>query len=181
MTLDLEKGLGRLREWCVQDVATLARHANNRNIWLGLRDLFPHPYSPEDAMRFISAAAGRVPATSFAIVCDEQVVGSVGLRVLDDVERVSAELGYWIAEPWWGRGVATAAVRAIRDYAFTTLALTRIFAVPYDGNAASARVLEKADFRLEGRMRRAVIKDGRIRDQLLYAITDEDWAARAIE
>jgi ribosomal-protein-alanine N-acetyltransferase len=75
------------------------RHANNRNIWLNLRDGFPHPYSPEATLRFIPAVAGRVPATSFAIVYDEQVAGSVGLRLHDDVERLSAELGYWIAEP----------------------------------------------------------------------------------
>lgn len=174
MRIELERRLGWLREWRPEDAEPLARHANNRSIWLNLRDRFPSPYGLEDAVRFITAVSRHVPPTHFAIEVGSDVVGSIGFDLLADVERVSAELGYWVAEPFWGRGIGTAAVRAMVDYGFTTFGLTRIFAVPYASNDASSRVLEKAGFRLEAHMRRAAVKDGKVMDQLLYAVTDED-------
>jgi RimJ/RimL family protein N-acetyltransferase len=115
------------------------------------------------------------PPTGLAIAVGEEAVGSIGVMLHPDVERVSAELGYWLAEPFWGRGITTAAVRAMTAYALATFPLTRIYAVPFASNLASGRVLEKAGYRLEARMRRSAIKDGRVVDQLLYAVTDEDW------
>jgi ribosomal-protein-alanine N-acetyltransferase len=106
----------------------------------------------------------------FAIATGTEAVGSIGLMLGQDVHRYTAELGYWLAEPYWGRGIVTLAVLAMVEYAFGELGLHRVHAEPYAPNLASARVLEKAGFRLEGRMRASAFKDGRIVDQLLYAI-----------
>ena len=151
------------------DAPSLARYANNRAIWLNLRDAFPHPYTREDAERFIATALDQDPEQRFVIEVDGEVVGCIGLGLHPDVERVSAEIGYWIAEPFWNRGIATDALRGLTAYAFARLPLTRIFAVPFEWNTASCRVLEKAGYTLECRMRRSAIKDGRVVDQFLYA------------
>ncbi len=173
MHIDLEHHLGCLRIPRPSDAASLARYANDRNVWLNLRDAFPHPYAIEDAKRFIAMAADRRPPTILVIDVEGEAVGAIGLTLKDDVERVSAELGYWLAEPFWGRGITTAAVRAMVAYAFDTFDLTRVFALPYARNAASSRVLEKAGFHLEARLRRAVVKDGVVLDQLQYAVNDD--------
>jgi [ribosomal protein S5]-alanine N-acetyltransferase len=174
LPIELENGGGQLREWRPRDASSIARYANNRDIWLNLRDGFPHPYSLADAERFIAVALTRRPPALLAIDVAAEAVGSIGVHPHQDVERVSMEMGYWLAEPFWGRGLTTAAARAMVAYAFATFAITRIYAVPYGWNGASARVLEKAGFHLEGRMRRSAIKDGKVVDQLLYAINDTD-------
>src|SRR5262249_46291096 len=148
-----------LRPWRASDAESLARHADNRKVWLNLRDTFPHPYGIADAHRFFAMVAAQNPVTYFAIVVDGAAVGGIGFTPNEDVERLSAELGYWLAEPYWGRGITTEAVRALTRYAIETHALTRVYALPFARNAASCRVLEKAGFTLEGRLRRAVIKD----------------------
>lgn len=162
-----------VRSWRTSDVDALARHADNRKIWLNLRDAFPHPYTRTDAQRFIRATRERVPETAFAIAVDEEAVGGIGFVMHADVERVSAEIGYWLAEPLWGRGIATEALVAVTRYAIETHGLTRIYAVPFAWNAASCRVLEKAGYALEGRLRRSAVKDGRIIDQMQYAFVAE--------
>jgi RimJ/RimL family protein N-acetyltransferase len=172
--IEIDCGICQLRPWRESDVDALARHANNREIWLNLRDRFPHPYTREDAETWIRIAAAREPVTNFAIEVDGELVGSIGFMLHDDVERLTAETGYWLAEPYWGRGIMSAAVRAATEHAFRAYGLTRVYALPYARNAASARVLEKAGFRREGHLRRSVIKDGVVQDQFLYAITDEE-------
>jgi [ribosomal protein S5]-alanine N-acetyltransferase len=158
-----------VRSWRVSDVDPLARYANNRNIWLNLRDVFPHPYTTRDARDFIRAARQRAPETQFAMAVNDETVGSIGFVLHPDVERVSAEIGYWLAEPFWGRGLATEALVAVTEYAMRTHGLTRVYAVPFAGNTASCRVLEKAGYVLEARLRRSAIKDGRVMDQMQYA------------
>ncbi|MBI1852807.1 MAG: GNAT family N-acetyltransferase [Planctomycetes bacterium] len=158
-----------VRTWRMSDAESLARHANNRKVWLNLRDGFPHPYGLPDARRFIRAALARDPETWFAIAVDDQAIGGIGFSLHTDVERVSAEIGYWIGESFWGRGITTEALRAVTAHAVVKHQLTRIFAVPYEWNPASCRVLEKAGYVLEGRMRRSAIKDGKVIDQFLYA------------
>jgi [ribosomal protein S5]-alanine N-acetyltransferase len=116
-------------------------------------------------------AAGMSPMTFFAIAVDGKAVGGIGYTLHQDVERISAEIGYWLGTPFWGRGIMTAALMALTRYAFDQHAeLRRIYAVPFAWSGASIRVLEKAGYRLEGRMRQSAIKDGRVSDQLLYAI-----------
>jgi RimJ/RimL family protein N-acetyltransferase len=162
-----------LRDWREEDAPALARYADNRRIWLNLRDLFPHPYRLEHAREFIRRVGGLQPRTVFALATPREAIGSIGLSPGQDVHRYTAELGYWLAEPYWGRGIVTLAARAMGEYAFGELGLRRVFAEPYAGNPASARVLEKAGFTLEGRMRAAAFKDGRVVDMLLYAVVRE--------
>jgi [ribosomal protein S5]-alanine N-acetyltransferase len=158
-----------IRDWRDSDAASIAQYANNKKIWINLRDAFPHPYTLADAEAFLSKAMRMEPRTYFAIASDQEAIGSIGLMPRDDVHRFTAELGYWLAEPFWGNGIMTKAVRALSEYAFKELGLHRIFAEPYTTNAASARVLEKSGFTREGIIRAAVFKDGRILDQYLYA------------
>jgi len=163
-----------LRPWREGDQHDLVRHANNRQIWLGLRDRFPHPYTLPDADAFLTRAGAQNPSTVFAITIEDRPVGGIGLVLGSDVERISAEIGYWLGEAYWGRGIATAAVRALTSQAFATFELNRIFAIPYADNSASIRVLVKAGYRHEGTLVASAIKDGQIRDQELFAITRQE-------
>ena len=160
-----------VRDWRSEDAPSLAQHADERRIWLNLRDRFPHPYTLADAAAFLGSVAIMQPRTFFAIAVDDRAVGGIGYTLHDDVERVSAEMGYWLGTAFWGKGIMTSALRAVTVYAFGQhTQLRRIYAVPYAWNAASMRVLEKAGYRREGRMRQSAIKDGQVIDQLLYAM-----------
>ena len=152
-----------------KDANSLAFHANNRKIWLNLRDTFPHPYTARDAMEFIAYSLSTDPETHFALAVKGEAVGAIGFRLQEGVERVSAEVGYWLGEAFWGRGIVTDALKAVTRHAFETYGVVRVFAVPFEWNVPSQRVLEKAGYVFEGRMRRSAIKDGRIIDQLMYA------------
>ena len=171
--MELELPGGRVRSWRVGDESALARHADNRKIWLNVRDRFPHPYTLADAEAWVAQAALAAPETQFAIEVNGEAAGGIGLFLQQDVERYSAEIGYWLGEPYWGRGVATAAVRRFTDFAFATFELCRIYANVFAWNPASCRVLEKAGYRLEGRLHCAAAKDGRMVDGLLYASVRE--------
>lgn len=171
---NIEIGNYVIRKWRKEDAASIVRYASNRKIWINLRDAFPHPYTKADADAFLLLRAMQMqPGSYFAIASDNDAIGSIGLMAGSDVHRFTAELGYWLAEPFWGKGLMTSAVRALSEYAFSELGFCRIFAEPYTTNAASARVLDKAGFALEGIMRSSVFKDGRILDQYLYAKVDE--------
>jgi ribosomal-protein-alanine N-acetyltransferase len=174
MRIELERCV--LRSWRDDDAEALAAGANNRNVWMTLRDLMPHPYSLADAEAFLRRVSEKGPKHSFCIEVDGKAAGAISLRFESDVHRLTAELGYWLAEPFWGGGVMSEAVRGLVDYAFRTYSLRRIFASVYANNPASARVLEKAGFAFEGRMRQNVIKEGQILDSLLYARLREDEA-----
>jgi len=160
-----------IREWRMDDAPSLAKHANNRRVWLGLRDAFPHPYTIEDANRFLQGSVAGAPRKNFCIEIDGVAVGGIGLRPGEDVHRHTAEFGYWLAEEFWGKGIMTEVVPAFVDYCFKEFSLNRIYAEPFSNNPASARVLEKASFVLEGRLRKNVVKDGKVVDSLLYART----------
>jgi len=160
-----------LRAWREGDQTELVRQANNPKVAMNLRDLFPQPYTAKDADEWIALSSRRAPGTHFAIAVDDKVVGGIGLLPGSDVNRIQAEIGYWLGEPWWGRGIATDAVRGLTRHAFATPELNRLFATPFAPNIASCRVLEKAGYRCEGRMIGCAIKGGQILDQFLYAIT----------
>lgn len=166
---------GAVREWRITDAASLARHADDHRIWRNLRDRFPHPYSLADADAFIAMALAMEPVTFFAIAVDDAAVGAIGYTLHDDVERVSAEIGYWLGSAYWGRGIMTSAVAAVTRRAFNRHeGLRRVYAVPYTRSVASARVLEKVGYRLEGRLRQSAIKDGEVTDQFMYAMLRDE-------
>ena len=158
-----------VRNWTAADLPSLVRHANNRNVWINLRDRFPYPYDEQNGREFLTHVLQQQRPGVWAIEVDGEAAGGIGLMRLTDVERVSAEIGYWLGEPFWGRGVTTDAVRAVTTEAFRMMDVHRIFALPFAENTGSIRVLEKAGYVLEGRLRHSAIKDGIIRDQLLYA------------
>jgi ribosomal-protein-alanine N-acetyltransferase len=167
--LRLELSSCTVRSWTATDAESLHRHANNRSVSIHLRDRFPYPYQLENARAFLGWLAAQPSPTVWAIDVGGEAVGGIGLELHSDVERVSAEIGYWLGEAVWGRGIATEALRGVTAEAFKRYDLTRIYAVPFADHKASIRVLEKAGYVREGVMRRSAIKDGRVRDQALYA------------
>jgi RimJ/RimL family protein N-acetyltransferase len=164
----------RIRSWDMRDASALAKYANNRNVWINLRDSFPFPYTEGDAKDWIRFSRSQKPESHFAIVTAEEAIGGIGVILQGDVHRLSAEIGYWLAEPFWGKGIAGEAVRIFTEYAFYNYDLVRIYAYVFDWNHASVKVLEKCGYALEGRLRKSIIKDRQIIDQFLYAIIRDD-------
>ena len=158
-----------VRSLSLADVDSITKYANNRNVWRNLRDLFPHPYHRDDALKFISTIAAQEPESAFAIANNTEAIGVIGFQLLADVLRRSAEIGYWLGEPFWGRGIATQALVVVCARAFEQHDIVRLTAPVFAWNPASARVLEKAGFAREGVLRNAVYKDGQITDMLVYA------------
>ena len=167
MLLDL--GDLSVRSWRKDDLQALLQHANNPKIAANLRDQFPHPYTRRDGIDFLGYAQSQEPECSFAIEYGGDAVGGVGFQLGRDISRISAEMGYWVSEEFWGRGFATRVVAAAPEWAFNYYKLTRVFAFVFSHNVASIRVLEKARFEREGLLRRSAIKNGVIIDQVLYA------------
>jgi RimJ/RimL family protein N-acetyltransferase len=139
-----------VRAWQDDDLPTLVRNANNRRIWINLRDRFPHPYTEEDARHWLALTRALPPDTQFAIEVEAQAAGGIGLAIQTDIERMSAELGFWIGEDFWGRGIMSAAVMAVSEWALREGGLTRLYASVFEWNPASMRVLEKAGFHRVG-------------------------------
>ncbi len=162
----------RLRPWEAEDALSICAYANNSKIAENLRDAFPFPYGLEDARGFVQSCirAEGEGQICRAICVGEQAVGSIGVFVGKDVYRRSAELGYWLAEPFWGRGIMSCAVEQICKQAFERFDICRIYAEPYAQNIGSRRVLEKAGFCLEGVLRKSVIKNGQMHDSCIYAL-----------
>ncbi|MFH1843192.1 MAG: GNAT family N-acetyltransferase [bacterium] len=167
--MHLQLSTCEIRSWQHSDIDALPRYANNRKIARNLRDGFPHPYTRDDAVAFIEHALRSGTETMFAIEMDDEIVGGIGFGLHVDVERVSAEIGYWLGEPFWGRGIMTEALPAVTRYAIETHRLTRVYALPFAWNDASFRVLEKAGYVREARLRCSALKEGQIIDQFLYA------------
>ena len=164
-----------LREWRLSDVASLAENANNINIWNNMRDGLPHPYTEEDGKQFIEKALLLPkPATLLAIDVEGKAVGSIGITLHSDVERISAEIGYFIGENYWNRGIMTEAVKQMVAYAFANFPLRKIYATPFDFNIASHKVLQKSGFEREAILKQAVIKNGKIVDLHYYSFIKQD-------
>ena len=167
-----EKSGVMLRQWELEDAPALAVSINNKKVLDNLRDGVPYPYSVKDAEEYISAALAAKLDTqyAFAIVFNGKVIGSIGVFRKENVHRLTAELGYYIAEPFWGKGITTAAVLQICSFVFQNTDIIRVFALPYAHNNASCRVLEKAGFQFEGVLRKNAIKNGHPVDMKMYAI-----------
>jgi [ribosomal protein S5]-alanine N-acetyltransferase len=167
--VEIPFGEWKLRNWADVDEKALAKYANNRKIWSNLPDAFPHPYTLNDAKNWIEY--GKLhPKSEFAIATPIEIIGGMRLHLQQDIQRRSAEIGYWLAEPFWGKGIMTAAVKTLVNYAFANFDLARIYAFVFDWNTASARVLEKSGFHLEARLEKSVTKDGKTGDCFLYAL-----------
>jgi len=167
MLVDL--GDVKVRSWRKEDLKWLVKHANSQKIAANLRDQFPHPYTRHDGIDFLEFARTQNPECAFAIEHGDEAVGGIGFLIGRDIGRTGAEMGYWLCEELWGRGIATRAVTAMSEWAFNHYQLTRVFAMAFARNAASMRVLEKAGFEREGLLRRSAIKNGVILDQVLFA------------
>ncbi len=167
--MEIDCGNCKLCSWGLEDVESLVCHANNRKIWLNLRDQFPHPYTQADAQNWVQTALTARPETHFAIDVGGMAVGGIGFRLQRDVERFSAEVGYWVGEEFWGRGICTAALKVATRYAIEAYGLNRIYALPFEGNSASMHVLEKAGYRRECQLRKSAYKNGQFSDQIVYS------------
>jgi len=152
------------------DELSIVRHANNRNIWINLRDRFPHPYTLAHARAWIEQEIRSREENNWAIEVDGHAGGGIGLAPREDVNRLCAEIGFWLGESYWGRGIMTEAVGAVTRYAFETRGFIRVFAEVFEWNSASMRVLEKCGYTREGVLRSSATKDGKVIDQVLYAI-----------
>lgn len=167
-----------LRPWQRGDETALVQHANDRDVWRNLRDLFPHPYTLDDATTWIELVGQRGDELvhNFAIVVGGAPVGGAGFDPLTDVHRRCAEIGYWLGRAHWGRGLATKVVKQLTDYAFTRFDLVRLQAHVFAWNPASARVLVKAGYVHEARHARSAFKDGTLVDEDLFVRLRADIA-----
>jgi len=157
-----------LRPWQPGDEEALVKHGDNYQIWKNVRDRFPHPYTMEDARIWIRIANQDPTAINLAIVIDREVAGAIGVIFKDDVYSRTAEIGYWLGETYWRQGITTRVVQALSDYVLEQFDICRLYAGVFEYNQASSRVLEKAGYHLEARLRQSVTKEGRTVDELIY-------------
>jgi RimJ/RimL family protein N-acetyltransferase len=161
--------MSSLRKFKLDDLDQLVEYANNPNIAGNLLDAYPSPYTVKDGEKFLERAMRDDPVTVFAICNDEKFCGAIGIHLQTDIFRKNAELGYWIAEPFWGKGIGTTAVKLICTYGFENFDLNRIFARPFGSNIASQKLLEKAGFDLEATIQGSIYKNGEYSDELIYS------------
>ena len=160
----------KLRPWHLSDLDSLVHHANNINIAKFMTDQFPHPYSEENGRNFITFATKDDPIHIFAIEVEGKAVGGIGIHPQSDIMKRNAELGYWLSEEYWGRGIISAAIPQMIEFAFKTYPIDRVYARPFHTNAGSQRVLEKNGFVLEARIIGVIEKFGERLDELIYAV-----------
>ena len=162
----------RIRKWELSDAKDLAAALSNKKVQDNLRDGLPYPYTEQDGKEFISAmlSADENETFAFAIMVDDKVVGSIGIFRQGNIHSQTAELGYYIAEEYWGKGIMTEAVKQICAYVFAKSNIIRIYAEPFAYNIASCRVLEKVGFQYEGTLRSNAVKNGRVIDMEMYSL-----------
>lgn len=159
-----------IRPWKAEDLSDLVSLADNVRIWNGLRNTFPHPYTRADGEAWLGLMSQMSPLVNFAIEHDGELAGGIGLILNGDVYIKSAEVGYWIGEPFWGRGIATEALRQMVEYTFCYFDIVRLYAEVFEQNKASMRVLEKNGFYLEGVRRKAVFKNDQLMDDYIWVL-----------
>lgn len=166
----------KIRKWQIEDAENLALVINNKKIQDNLRDGIPYPYTVENAKEYINSmmSADKAETYAFAITVDDKAIGSIGAFRCNNIHFRSAEMGYYIAESYWGKGIGTIAVEQTCRYIFENTDIIRIFAEPFAYNTASCRILEKAGFQCEGILRKNAIKNGAILDMKMYALIKED-------
>lgn len=157
-----------LREWKRSDAEALAKIANNKKIWDNVRDRLPHPYTLKDAHEWLDLVKAQKVNTTFCIEADGKLAGSIGIVLRDDVYRKTAEIGYFVGEEYWGKGIATEAIRQMMDYVKKEFDVVRVFAEVFEYNKASMKVLEKNGFYLECIRKKAVIKNNVVLDDCIW-------------
>ena len=164
-----------LRPWSIIDAPKLALIADNKKIADNLRDGFPFPYSLKDAHNWLNLILPEnIPPRFFAITINKQLIGSIGIVTKTDIYRKNFEIGYFLSEEFWGKGIATRAIKAATSYAFRDFDVVRIYAEPFSDNSGSRRALEKAGYKLEATLKNNVIKNGIIKDSCIYSVLRED-------
>lgn len=158
-----------IRELMDSDLSKLTAYANNPKVAINLRDAFPHPYSFEDAVKFKAMVDSMNPKVIFAIEYKGEYAGNISLMPCSDVYRKSAEIGYFLGEPFWNKGIMTQAVNLISKWGFENLGVVRIHTGVFEFNKASQRVLEKCGFVLEGTFRKAVSKNNQLYNEIRLA------------
>ena len=176
MTIALGEYL--LRPYENRDSATIPIYANNRKIWKNLTDLFPHPYTEQNAREWVAYTKTHPQEINFAIAAPDGVIGGISVVPGTGVFCKSGSIGYWLGEPFWGKGLMTQAARAVTAHVFAQTDLARLSARVYETNPASMRVLEKVGYTFEGRLRKAIFKDGALLDEMVYAILRNEWEQR---
>ncbi|MDP2721538.1 MAG: GNAT family protein [Bacteroidales bacterium] len=164
----------RLRKWEMSDLESLITYANNANIANNLTDVFPHPYTKADGECFITMVQEDDPVKVFAIEIDGKACGAIGIFPQPDIHKKNAEMGYWLAEPFWGKGIMTKLIGEMIAYGFTTWDIDRIFARPFGSNLASQQILRKNGMKLEARLDQTLWKNNRYEDELIFAIRRND-------
>ena len=164
-----------IRSYDLNDLEALVKYANNIKVSQLLRDQFPFPYTRVDAENWLMQACNQHTETNFAIANNFELIGAIGINLQEDVNRFSAEIGYWLGESFWGKGIVTDAVKIFTRYAFENFDLNRIFANVFEGNIASEKVLLKAGYKKEGTLKKAVFKNGKFLDQYIYAILKDEF------
>lgn len=173
-TLQLPQPGVLLRPWSFADAPALVKYANDPRIAENLRDTFPYPYTQQDAEFYLCLMADQQRDLHLAFEVGGEAVGSIGVHFKTDVRRRSAEIGYWLGQPYWGHGLATAAVQQVSEYVFANFDVCRLYAVVFETNLGSARVLEKAGYELEAVLRKSVVKNNQTLDSRLYATIKEE-------
>jgi ribosomal-protein-alanine N-acetyltransferase len=171
----IERKLYCLRPWRTDDAPALTRHADNPRIAGNLRDAFPSPYTIEDARRWLEMVGGNRSDVILAIEVEGEAAGGIGLHVMKDVYRYNGEIGYWLSESYWGRGIMTGAVEDMVTFAFIHTEILRLYASIFEHNTPSMRVLEKNGFILEAIIKKSVMKEGILLDENLFSLLREHW------
>ena len=159
-----------LRLWTTDDIVWLVKNANNKAIFDNMTDGFPFPYTAKSAKAFVEMTLNHTPRTILAIEFDEELAGSIGIHLQHDIYSKNAEMGYWLAEQFWEKGIISVAIKQMTKYTFDNFQITRIFARPFGRNIGSQKALEKAGFELEAKFKDSIFKNGTFEDEYIYSI-----------
>ena len=164
-----------IRQFRDDDVFNLVKYGNNKKIWDNMRDYFPNPYQHQDGVSFIEMINGKEPITTFAIDYQGELIGVIGYNLQTDIYHHSAEIGYWIGEPFWGKGIVSEAIKLTIDHAFNVMDIKRLYTSVFGFNIGSIKVLEKSGFTFEGKGLKAVCKNGAYYDDMRYSLLNPKY------
>ncbi|MCJ7554360.1 MAG: GNAT family N-acetyltransferase [Ignavibacteriaceae bacterium] len=164
-----------IRSYEKSDKDALINYGNNYNVFKHLKNTFPHPYTEDDAILWLTSCAAQNPETCFAIADENELIGGIGFHLREDVFKHNAEIGYWIGEPFWGKHIVSRALKEMTKFIFNNFKINRIYASVFEGNPASVRVLEKCEYKPEAVLRKAVFKENKFLDQYIFALLKEEF------